>query len=58
MDKQTGFGAALTSGVSAIVDNVLSYLPQIIGAVALLIIGWLLARLPMLRDAACGRSSA
>lgn len=45
MNKEAGFGAALTNGVSAIADNVLSYLPNIIGAVALLILGWLLARL-------------
>ncbi|MGD8475959.1 MAG: mechanosensitive ion channel [Burkholderiales bacterium] len=45
MDKETGFGTALSNVVSAIVDNVLSYLPSIIGAVALLVIGWLLARL-------------
>jgi len=45
MNKETGFGAALTSGMSAVVDNVLAYLPNIIGAVALLILGWLLARL-------------
>ena len=34
MSKETGFGAALTSGITAISDNVLSYLPHIIGAVA------------------------
>lgn len=45
MNKETGFGAALTSGISTIVDNVLAYLPNIIGAIALLILGWLLARL-------------
>ena len=45
MAKETDFGATLTSGMSAIVDHVLSYLPNIIGAIALLILGWLLARL-------------
>ena len=45
MAKETEFGAALMSGMAAIVDHVLSYLPNIIGAIALLILGWLLARL-------------
>ncbi|UCD68697.1 MAG: mechanosensitive ion channel [Betaproteobacteria bacterium] len=45
MDKQIDFGSALMNGVTKIVDHVLSFLPNIVGAVALLIIGWLLARL-------------
>lgn len=45
MDKQIDFGSALMSGTSAIVEHVVSFLPNIVGAIALLIIGWLLARL-------------
>ncbi len=45
MDKQDGWGAALTSGMSTVLDHVLAYLPNIVGAIALLIVGWLLARL-------------
>lgn len=45
METETEFGAALTSGMLAIVKHVLSYLPNIIGAIALLILGWLIARL-------------
>ena len=45
MDKQIDFGSALMSGTSSIVEHVVSFLPNIVGAIALLIIGWLLARL-------------
>ncbi len=45
MDKPIDFGSALMSGVSKFVDHVLLFLPNIIGALALLIIGWLLARI-------------
>lgn len=45
MDKQIDFGSALMNGVTKIVDHVFVFLPNIIGALVLLIIGWLLARL-------------
>ncbi len=45
MDKEAGLVKALTDGMSTITDHVLSYLPNIVGAIALLIAGWLLARL-------------
>ena len=45
MDKEAGLVQALTGGVSSITDHVLSYLPNIVGAIALLVVGWLLARL-------------
>ena len=44
MDKQIDFGSALMNGVSKFVDHVLLFLPNIIGALALLLIGWILAR--------------
>ena len=45
MDKEDGLGAALANAISTIVDNVLAYLPNIVGGIALLIVGWVLARL-------------
>lgn len=45
MDKTSGLGKALADGMTSVVDNVLAYVPNIVGAVALLVIGWLLARL-------------
>ena len=44
MDQQIDFGSALMNGVSKFVDHVLLFLPNIIGALALLLIGWILAR--------------
>ena len=45
MAKETGLVASLANGMSAIFDQILSYLPNIVGAIALLVAGWLLARL-------------
>ena len=44
MDKKIDFATALMNGVSKIVDHILLFLPNIVGALALLIIGWIVAR--------------
>ncbi|NIO40369.1 MAG: mechanosensitive ion channel [Burkholderiales bacterium] len=41
MDNQTNVGSTLMSGILGVVDHVVSFLPSILGAIALLIIGWL-----------------
>ena len=45
MDKASNLGASLTSAAAALIDRVINYLPSVFGAIALLIIGWALARL-------------
>lgn len=45
MDKASNLGASLTSAAAALIDRVIDYLPSVFGAIALLIIGWALARL-------------
>jgi small-conductance mechanosensitive channel len=45
MDKAGNLGTALANAASAIFDRVIAYLPSVFGAIALLIIGWALARL-------------
>jgi hypothetical protein len=38
-------GEALASATSGIVESIVSYLPSILGAIVLLVVGWLLARI-------------
>lgn len=45
MDKASNLGASLASAAAALIDRVIDYLPSVFGAIALLIIGWALARL-------------
>jgi small-conductance mechanosensitive channel len=45
MNKARNFSDALSSAASAIVDRVIEYLPSILGALVLIIIGWVVARI-------------
>ena len=45
MEEKAGLVEALTDGVSSFTDHLMSYLPNILGAVALILAGWLLGRI-------------
>jgi hypothetical protein len=45
MNKVRGLGDALANAASAIVERIVAYLPSVLGAILLLIAGWVLARL-------------
>ena len=45
MDKLQNWEAPLVNSVTALLNDLIAYLPQIIGAILLLIFGWLVARL-------------
>ena len=45
MNKVRGLGDALADAASAIVERFVAYLPSVLGAILLLIVGWALARL-------------
>ena len=45
MNETKQLGEAVTSSGAAIMDAVVTYLPSVIGAVVLLLAGWVIARL-------------
>ena len=45
MDKLQNWEAPLVNSVTGLLNDFIAYLPQIIGAILLLIFGWLVARL-------------